>query len=88
MSIRRYSRRNVFGLDEILNSKIGVDAIRKTLDDALATNNDKTVVSTSVIAELKNSFEQKIQIAKKNAQNLIDDGVVGGTENTWRSEHI
>jgi len=86
--IKQYSRRNIFGLDEILNAKIAKDAIQSTLDDVVNSNSATTIPSTAAVVELKTNLEQRIQDTKNFAQDLIDDTVEGGTDKTWSVDKI
>ena len=88
MAIKRFSRRNIYGLEEVLSSKISIAAIRSTLDDVLNTNSKDTVVSTSAFVEFKNTLKKDVEKAKKVATGIIDDTNESGTDKTWSIDKI
>ena len=88
MALKRYSKRNVFGLNEALASKVDLALIRKTLDDVVSANNDSTIPSTAAVVALKTNLENQINEVRSFAQSLIDDSVDGGTDKTWSVDKI
>ena len=88
MGIKQYSRRNIYGLNSILDAKIGKEAIRKTLDDVLNATSPDAVVGTGAIADLKSNLEDKINKALQTAQAIIDDTATSGNKTTWSVDKI
>jgi hypothetical protein len=88
MALRKYSRKNIFGLDESLNAKISFSAIMASYDDVANSNTTTTVPSTQSIVELKAQIDSDINDAKQAAQALIDDTVTSAGDKTWSVDKI
>jgi len=87
--VKQFSRRNIFGLDAILDSKVSIAQIKKTVDDALnAVNDPSAVVGTGVIADLQNQLQNLQKQTNTNIKSLIDDSVNGGSDKTWSIDKI
>ena len=88
MGIKQYSRRNIFGLDAILDSKISKAEIRQTLEDVLNTTSPDAVVGVKAIATLKDNIEKEINEVIKHISSVIDNTASNGNNATWSIDKI
>lgn len=88
MALKKYSRKNIFGLDAILQAKLDKANVKKTIDEVLNATDDLAVPSAKTIQTLKTTLEAKIEQVKNIATNIIDDTVASGSDKTWSIDKI
>ena len=88
MPIKRFSRKNIYGLDDILKAKLDAINVKKTMDEVLSSASELDVPSVKAIQELKNVLEAKIATVKSVAESIIDDTVASSSNKTWSIDKI